>query len=185
MPRIALTSRYKQKMLVLPIKAQVLKPDFIDKAKKISRDGKVNLNSIEKLTAIWDTGATDTSINQKWVDKLGLVQINFKDVNTGNGPATQRPVYLVDLLLIVNDNPILRIPSLKIVSLVLGDNLDLIIGMDVIGQGDLAITKDVNGYTVLSFTYPSHKEIDFVPEADKENISNMNRHQRRALGIKS
>lgn len=86
--------------------------------------------------------------------------------------------------MVVNGKPLLQIPSLQAPELILGDNLDVLIGMDIIGQGDFAITKDADNNTVLSFAIPGKKEIDFVPEVDEENISGMNRQQRRALGIK-
>ena len=45
---------------------------------------------------------------------------------------------------------------------------EILIGMDVIGQGDFAITHH-EGKTTWSFRSPSCDEIDFVPSADRHN----------------
>lgn len=52
----------------------------------------------------------------------------------------------------------------------LGDDIDVLIGMDIIKHGDFAITN-VNGKTTFSFRTPSIQEIDYVKESkliDKE-----------------
>jgi hypothetical protein len=46
----------------------------------------------------------------------------------------------------------------------LGDDIDVLIGMDIIRHGDFAITN-VNNHTTFSFRTPSMKEIDYVKEA--------------------
>ena len=45
--------------------------------------------------------------------------------------------------------------------------VDVIIGMDVIGAGDFAVTHQ-NGKTTFSFCCPSRKEIDFVNEVNQD-----------------
>ena len=58
----------------------------------------------------------------------------------------------------------------------------LLVGMDIIGMGDFAVTN-ANGRTTLSFHIPSIKEIDFIPGAEDHNIkaTGANRHDRRAM----
>lgn len=57
----------------------------------------------------------------------------------------------------------------------------LLIGMDIIGMGDFAVTNS-NGKTAMSFRIPSVKEIDFVPETEEANVMETgNRHTRRAF----
>lgn len=46
---------------------------------------------------------------------------------------------------------------------VLGPGADVLIGMDVITQGDFTVTNK-GGVTVFSFRYPSAVHIDFVKE---------------------
>ncbi len=60
----------------------------------------------------------------------------------------------------------------------------LLIGMDIIGMGDFAVTN-FNGKTTMSFCLPSVGEIDFVPEAREDNImEGGNRKARRVLQAK-
>lgn len=44
---------------------------------------------------------------------------------------------------------------------------DVLIGMDIITRGDVAISN-VNGNTVFSFRFPSLKEVDFVHQHTEE-----------------
>ena len=57
---------------------------------------------------------------------------------------------------------------------------EMLIGMDIIGLGDFAITNK-NNKTTLSFCLPSLAEIDFNPQVDDYNLkySGLNREQRR------
>jgi hypothetical protein len=48
------------------------------------------------------------------------------------------------------------------------EGCDVLIGMDVITTGDLAITNH-NGKTTFSFRAPACEEIDFVTEIDRHN----------------
>ena len=44
---------------------------------------------------------------------------------------------------------------------VICDGINCLLGMDVIGLGDLSLTN-LNGNTCMSFRYPSAHEIDFI-----------------------
>lgn len=50
----------------------------------------------------------------------------------------------------------------------LGDNADILIGMNVINLGDFAITNP-GGITQFSFRVPGHADIDFVRETNRDN----------------
>ena len=57
----------------------------------------------------------------------------------------------------------------------------LLIGMDIIGLGDFAVTN-ADGKTTFSFRVPSVEEIDFVPDAEESNVmEGGNRKTRRAF----
>jgi hypothetical protein len=74
---------------------------------------------------------------------------------TVNGKATL-PIYLVSILL---PNQ-LGFDKIEVVSAkTLGDE-DILIGMDIITEGDLAITN-FNMKTMFSFRVPSNENIDF------------------------
>ena len=53
----------------------------------------------------------------------------------------------------------------------LGDDIDVLIGMDIIQHGDFSITN-VNNKTTFSFRTPSMKEIDYVKESKTEQVNN-------------
>jgi hypothetical protein len=54
--------------------------------------------------------------------------------------------------------------------------------MDIIAMGDFAVTN-FNDKTTFSFRVPAAKEIDFIPEAEANNVreTGANRHDRRAM----
>lgn len=105
--------------------------------------------------AIWDTGATGSVISERVVERLGLYPISQRDVTTANGTRTAN-VYLIGLYLL-ND---VVFPSLPVTDGNLGSNVDVLIGMDVIGTGDFAVTH-ADGRTCMSFQMPSRRRIHF------------------------
>lgn len=52
---------------------------------------------------------------------------------------------------------------------------EVIVGMDVIAQGDFSITS-VDGKTCVSYRYPSIKEIDYVAEAERIRYAGVGRN---------
>lgn len=117
--------------------------------------------------AQWDTGATKTCVSKAVVDRLGLTPIGW---NMARTPAGERmlPVFLVDILLrnnvIVKDVQVMG-------SEIGGQGIDILIGMDIIGIGDFAVTN-ANGSTVFSFRIPSVEEIDFCKEHAADESGN-------------
>jgi hypothetical protein len=108
--------------------------------------------------AIWDTGATNSVITQAVVDACGLVPTGMADVRHAGGVG-RAPTYLVNILL---PN---RVGYQGVrVSLGKFSGGDILIGMDIIGTGDFAVTN-VNGATKFSFRHPSTEEIDFVKDS--------------------
>ncbi len=107
--------------------------------------------------AIWDTGATNTVIAATVAERLSLPQIGLIKCQTVNGERDSA-VYLVSLFLPNR----LCLPAVRVCE---GDifGADVLIGMDVIGSGDFAVTH-YEGNTVMSFRIPSKKCIDFVVE---------------------
>jgi len=105
--------------------------------------------------AIWDTGATASVITGKVVDELGLKPVGKAKVNHAHGVA-ETEAYLVNIGL-PNQVGFAGIRVTK------GDlaGTDVLIGMDIIGQGDFAVTNK-DGKTTFSFRVPSVQEIDFT-----------------------
>lgn len=110
----------------------------------------------EEFNAIWDTGATDTAISSKVVEQCGLIPTGKATINTANG---ERDVntYIVDIEL---PNRV-RIPAVAVTEFTAVEGSDLLIGMDVIGLGDLAISN-YEGKTCFSFRIPSIECTDYV-----------------------
>lgn len=111
---------------------------------------------------LWDTGASKSSITKRIVDDLGLIPIGNANISTANGVVAVN-TYLVDIGL---PNRVV-IPNIVVSCADLGDDIDVLIGMDIICNGDFSITN-VNDKTTFSFRTPSIKEIDYVKEA-KDN----------------
>ena len=99
-------------------------------------------------------------ISKRVVDECGLKPIGRTIVNTAAGPS-DTSVYLVAVYL----PNMVAIESIRVTEGILGD-MDLLIGMDVIGLGDFAVTN-FGGKTVFSFSVPSAQEIDFVKEINR------------------
>ena len=123
---------------------------------------------MHKFKAIWDTGATNTVINQSVADRVGLRPTGKTTTSTVNG---QR---LADTFL-VN----VRLPNgvgfkgLRVTEGTVTGG-EVLIGMDIIGTGDFSVTC-ADGITCMSFRVPSIKKIDYVAEHDKNQPKVRNR----------
>ena len=106
--------------------------------------------------AIWDTGATGTHITQRVVDDCGLKPITMTEVHGATG-TRMCETFLVDLFL---PNKLV-LPAARVSTVDQLGDCDVLIGMDIIGAGDFAITHS-QGRTKFSFRIPSMDDIDFV-----------------------
>jgi len=118
---------------------------------------------VKKYKAIWDTGATNSVVTKKVAKELGLKPISKTEVHGVGDPKIEN-VHLVNLYL----------PNRMIVGYIrvtecnnLSGGSDVLVGMDIIGMGDFAVTN-VNKKTTMSYRLPSIKEIDFVEVAHIE-----------------
>lgn len=107
---------------------------------------------------LWDTGASRSSITQRIVDDLSLIPIGNTKISTANGEVVVN-TYLVDVGL---PNGV-TIKNVLVTCSNLGDNIDVLIGMDIIKHGDFSITN-VDNKTTFSFRTPSLTTIDYVKE---------------------
>jgi len=125
------------------------------------------IQSYKGYTAIWDTGATSSVITKKVADELELKPISMTQVHTANG-IRDCNVYSVDITLPNNIN----ISNVNVTEATL-QGFDLLIGMDIIGLGDFAVSNH-QGNTMVSYRIPSDGGVDFVKqlhEQDKRNKS--------------
>lgn len=109
------------------------------------------------VNALWDTGATCTTISNKVAVALGLTPFRFEDVYHAQGVGKAK-VYKANIILPNN----IEFPVLSVLE---GDlhGCDMLIGMDIISQGDFALTNR-DGKTVFSFQIPSTHLYDFVKQ---------------------
>ena len=114
--------------------------------------------TVVPFAAIWDTGATASAITQNVVDQCGLAPIGMTKVQTADGEVDAE-IYLVNIGL---PNQV-GFMHLQVTKAKLGANADVLIGMDIISQGDFTVTNK-GGITVFSYRYPSAIHIDFVKE---------------------
>jgi hypothetical protein len=112
---------------------------------------------VVQFDAIWDTGATNSCVTQAVIDACGLVPIGMAQVH-GVGGATTEEAFLVNIYL-----PAgvafggVRVTRGKFIG------ADILIGMDIISQGDFTVTN-YGGTTKFSFRIPSQKHIDFFEQ---------------------
>lgn len=137
---------------------------------------KIAILPSHNIKAIWDTGASCSAITKKAADILRLIPVSKTIVNTANG-SIERNVYYVNIHL---PNRV-TIQYLKVTecSDLIGD-FDMLVGMDVITIGDLAITNH-SGQTTMSFRTPSIKKIDFVKQAN--DLNNKNKIKRKISAV--
>ena len=114
----------------------------------------------QEFKAVWDTGATETTITEDLAKKLGLYKINEVMVSGVTGSAVCS-TYLIALSL---PNGII-IPEIEVADCAGNIGCDVLIGMDVIGMGDFAVCN-VSGNTTFSFRVPSVAVVDFTPASE-------------------
>ena len=120
----------------------------------VVRLGNDNHPKFFEYNAIWDTGAVRTVISPKVVANLGLQPRGKVAMYHANGVSYVN-TYFVNLLL---PNK-MEVQILQVMDGNLPD-ADILLGMDVIGLGDFAITAP-QGKTLFSFSQPSQYAIDF------------------------
>ena len=104
---------------------------------------------------LWDTGSTGTLISAQIVSSLGLLPIGKIGVSGYNKGVDVKNLYLVHVGLPTGD-VVLNVQAMECDS----EDYDVVIGMDIINQGDFAFTNK-DGQSVFSFRIPSkeHNEL--------------------------
>lgn len=121
-----------------------------------------NDNEIE-IRAKWDTGANHTCICPRIATALNLKPCGTTNIHTSTGSAITNN-YRVNLTL-PQEN--MKLENIEVWSMSVDKSgYDILIGMDIISQGDLCISN-YNGQTVMSFRMPSITCTDYVIELQK------------------
>ncbi len=157
---LSFTARYGSRQSALPTDILISKPYSPQVSGFVSPD---IVNEAKKYVGIWDTGATNSVISQKVVDECGLIPTGMVIVHS----ATESKPCETFLVSIFLPNKV-GFPAVRVTKGVLKD-CDALIGMDLINQGDFAITHN-DGKTTLSFRMPSMEQIDFVVQKKPEPV---------------
>lgn len=131
--------------------------------------------AFQQFVAIWDTGATGSVITKAAADKLGIVPTGYTQAHGVNGEHTTA-TYLVNVALPGG----VMFSALRVTEGNLVGQYDVLIGMDIIGSGDFAVTC-ANGSTVMTFRCPSAIEIDFVKDHNAEQLAEQQAEMRKAM----
>jgi predicted aspartyl protease len=117
--------------------------------------------TVLQVNALWDTGATNTVITKNIADKLNLKPQGQTKTYHADGESMTN-IYYVNVLLPNNMGfAALRVTEGKL------NGVDVLIGMDIIKQGDFAISH-TDGKTKFTFQMPSTHDFDFFKENNKE-----------------
>lgn len=120
----------------------------------------IAINNITKLTmpakALWDTGATGTCISKELVQKLKLQPIGMQRIQTPSGTAIVNQ-YKMNIML----NKEVIVKNVSVIDSEIGNqNIDILIGMDIITFGDFGISN-FEDKTQFSFRVPSQEHVDY------------------------
>lgn len=109
----------------------------------------------KEWVALWDTGATKSVITPEVTRDLKLSVVSKCNMSTPHG-VNEANCYFINLLLPNN----IAFPNLLAIEGI-PTGCDILIGMDIIGKGDFAVSNHENK-TVFSFRLPSIITLDFV-----------------------
>ncbi len=141
----ALTYNPKTKVNVILTPINIT--NFHDKSK--------NINSL----GLWDTGATNSCITKEHASRLGLKPIQYVEV-TGVFGSREVPAYYVNVTL-NNQSISVDVLVTECERLSADKDVGMLIGMDIIGLGDFAISN-YNNETTMTFRRPSIAKTDYV-----------------------
>src|ERR1019366_9470461 len=145
------TVRYPQRVAILCTDVQIFQPFQLQQGQPLPAG--------KKYIAVYDTGATQSAISPTVVNDLGLPSIGAAQVGTAGGTVSTT-THLINIGL---PNRVM-FQMVRVTKADLHNPFDVLIGMDILGTGDFAVTHH-QGKTTFSFRWPSHDEIDFVAQA--------------------
>lgn len=108
-----------------------------------------------EFNAIWDTGATNTAISQNVISQCGLIPTGMQRVTNAHRETKPCNAFLVNIMLPQG----VGVSEIRVTEGKFGDRIDALIGMDIIGRGDFAISN-FNDKTTFSFRIPSMERVE-------------------------
>ena len=146
-----ITRRFEEKVDCIVTESYIYVPVNLSLCKDVKR--------VKVVRSLWDTGASVTLISARVAKVLELTSIGKSGVSGYNEGIDVKDTYCVHVGLPTGDI-VTNIMAMEFDS----DEYDVVIGMDVIGKGDLAVTN-LDDRTTFTFRIPSEEEIDFSKEA--------------------
>ncbi|MCL2881456.1 MAG: SEC-C metal-binding domain-containing protein [Coriobacteriia bacterium] len=126
---------------------------------------------MKTVQGLWDTGATSSCVSNEVANDLGLIVRGSAEVQHAGGSSLLN-TYIVNILL-PNNVGFSGVPVME--ADIHRQGFDMIIGMDIITQGDFALTNK-DGHSRFSFRTPSTETIDYVKQHDQSIVSNLGRN---------
>lgn len=120
----------------------------VDILKPVPRSGEIVVLQ-SGVAALWDTGASGTTISHALAQKLGLRSMGTRQMLSASGTATTS-AYLAGLQITTD----IMIPQISVMGFAGAGNCEMLIGMDIISRGDFLVST-ANGITHFSFMVPS------------------------------
>jgi len=117
----------------------------------------------KEYKALYDTGATNSSVSPNVVADLNLSSIGARKVGVGGGELDTTS-HLVNIGL---PNAVM-FQMMSVAKIALQGEIDVLIGMDIIGAGDFAVTHQ-RDCTTFSFCVPSQREIDYTSKEHQKS----------------
>ena len=143
----AITRRFQEKVDCIVTECYVYAATNLTRGDSVKR--------VKIMRSLWDTGASVSLISARVAKVLGLTSIGKSGVSGYNEGIDVKDTFLIHRGLPTGDI-VTNIMAMEFES----DEYDVVIGMDVICNGDLAITNK-DDKTTFSFRIPSEQEIAF------------------------
>ena len=143
----AITRRFQEKVDCIVTECYVYAATNLTRGDSVKR--------VKIMRSLWDTGASVSLISARVAKVWGLTSIGKSGVSGYNEGIDVKDTFLIHLGLPTGDI-VTNIMAMEFES----DEYDVVIGMDVICNGDLAITNK-DDKTTFSFRIPSEQEIAF------------------------
>ena len=129
--------------------------------------------AVVSWNGLWDTGASSSCIHRRVRDYMHLIPIGTETISTANGKV-EVDSHIIDVIL---PNRVI-VKDLMVTSAEIGDDVDILLGMDIIDLGAFSITN-YKGKTHQSLIIPSHKHIDYTQIAKTLNQVNKGHRKKR------
>ena len=121
----------------------------------------------QQFLALWDTGAEFTHVVPQVIQAAGLKSVGFRPSAGIDGVITNRKLYRASVVTVSGVTvplgttnvtaPVMKLHATTVVGLESDDQLrgiHVLIGMDIIGRGDFALSTDSKGVRWVSFLHP-------------------------------